>query len=90
MKKFLWASLAALLAAASAFADEAKIRRVVQAALGGAQIENVRPAPLPGFFEVHVKTRGGPQILYTDAEANYIFQGHLYDARAGRDLTERA
>lgn len=88
MNRYWLAGMAGLLAAGAALADEAKIRRVVEAALGGAQVENVRPAPVPGFFEVHVQTGRGPQILYTDAEANYIFQGHLYDARAGRDLTE--
>jgi thiol:disulfide interchange protein DsbC len=87
MKHFLtWA--AALLVSASAIADEAKIRRVVEAALGGARVEDVRPAAVPGFFEVQFQSRSGPQILYTDAEANYIFQGNLYDTRSRRDLTE--
>lgn len=86
--KLLVAWAAAMLAAASAFADEAKIRRVVEAALGGARVESVKPAPLPGFFEVHFESRNGPQILYTDAEANYIFQGQLFDTRAQRNLTE--
>lgn len=88
MKKVLVLCAAALAAATNALADEAKIRRVVEAALGGARIESVQPAPLPGFFEVHFESRRGPQILYTDAEANYIIQGHLFDARNGRDLTE--
>lgn len=89
MNKFsMFLAAAALLAATIALADEAKIRRVVEAALGGARIESVQPAPLPGFFEVHFESRRGPQILYTDAEANFIFQGHLFDARNGCDLTE--
>jgi thiol:disulfide interchange protein DsbC len=90
VKKFsMLLGAAALAAAANASADEAKIRRVVEAALGGgARVERVQPAPVPGFFEVHFESRRGPQILYTDAEANYIFQGHLFDTRSGRDLTE--
>ncbi|MEX2239131.1 MAG: DsbC family protein [Burkholderiales bacterium] len=88
MNKFLIAAGAALLAAASAFADEAKIRRVVEAALGGARVEGVQPAPVPGLYEVRFQGRGGPQILYTDAEANYIFQGSLYDTRSRENLTE--
>jgi len=86
--KNLIAFLACLLAAAGAIADEVKIRRVVEAALGGARVEGIRPAPLPGFFEVRFTTREGPQIVYTDADASYILEGSLYDTRAKRNLTE--
>ncbi|MDH4175427.1 MAG: DsbC family protein, partial [Betaproteobacteria bacterium] len=87
MKKILIAVTAALIGAASAFADEAKIRRVVEAALGGAQVEGVQPAPMPGLYEVRFQGRGGPQIIYTDAEANYILQGSLFDTRRQENLT---
>jgi thiol:disulfide interchange protein DsbC len=80
--------LGALLAAAGAWADEAKIRSVVGAALGGARIEGVQPAPVPGLYEVRFQSSDGPQIVYTDAEANYILHGSLYDTRSKRDLTE--
>ncbi len=82
----VWAAL--LLAAASAHGDEAKIRRVVGAALGGARIDGVQPAPLPGIFEVRYQSREGPQIIYTDAEANYIFDGTIFDTRNRQNLTE--
>jgi thiol:disulfide interchange protein DsbC len=88
VKKILMAGAVALAVASSAFADEAKIRRVVEAALGGVQVENVQPSPVPGFYEVHFQSRGGPQIIYTDAEANYIFQGSIYDTRSRENLTE--
>ncbi len=84
----LLAMLALLLAATGAAADEAKIRRVVEAALGGARVDGVQPAPVPGFFEVRFTTREGPQIVYTDADANYIFEGSLYDTRKQRNVTE--
>lgn len=84
----LIAVLALLLAAAGALADEAKIRRVVEAALGGVRIEGVQPAPLPGFFEVRFTTREGPQIIYTDPEASFILEGSLYDTRNKRNVTE--
>jgi thiol:disulfide interchange protein DsbC len=74
--------------AASASADEAKIRSVVEAAIGGARVEYVRQSPVPGFYEVHFQSRSGPQIIYTDAEANYIFQGNIYDTRTRENLTE--
>jgi thiol:disulfide interchange protein DsbC len=88
VNKFLIAVAAVLLTAASAFADEAKIRRVVEAALGGVRVEGVQPTPVPGLFEVRFQGRSGPQILYTDAEANYILQGNLYDTRRRENLTE--
>ena len=82
------AAAAALFAAAGAFADEAKIRRVVEAALGGVRVEGVQPAPVPGLYEVRFQGRGGPQIVYTDAEASYIFQGSIFDTRSRENLTE--
>ena len=84
----LIALLALLLAATAAAADEAKIRRVVEAALGGARVDGVQPAPIPGFFEVRFTTREGPQIVYTDEDANYILEGSLYDTRKQRNVTE--
>ena len=84
----LIAVLALLLAAAGAAADEAKIRRVVEAALGGVRIEGIQPAPLPGFFEVRFTTREGPQIIYTDSDASFILEGSLYDTRNKRNVTE--
>jgi len=80
--------LGALFALPGALADEAKIRSVVGAALGGARIEGVQPAPVPGLYEVRFQSREGPQIVYTDAEANYILHGSLFDTRNKRDLTE--
>jgi thiol:disulfide interchange protein DsbC len=88
VNKFLAAAAAALFAAAGASADEAKIRRVVEAALGGARVEGVQPAPVPGLYEVRFQGRGGPQIIYTDAEANFIFQGSIFDTRSRENLTE--
>ena len=87
MKRLL-AALALLAVAAGAMADEAKIRRVVEAKLGGVRVEGVQPAPLPGFFEVRFTSREGPQIVYTDAEATHIFIGELIDARTNRNVTE--
>lgn len=87
MTRFL-AALALLAVAAGALGDEAKIRRVVEAKLGGVKVEGVQPSPLQGFFEVRFTSRDGPQIVYTDAEATHIFVGELIDARTNRNLTE--
>jgi thiol:disulfide interchange protein DsbC len=86
--KVLMASLAVLLAAANAFADDARIRSVVEAKLGGVRIEGIEPAPVAGLYEVRYVSRDGPQVVYTDANADHIFVGTLYDARTDRNLTE--
>lgn len=83
--------LAVLSFALPAAADEdtiKTIRSVMQTKLGGAQIEAIQPAAMPGLWEVQVRTADGPHIFYTDAKAHYILSGNLYDARADRNVTE--
>jgi len=79
--------LVAALAALPAAANEALIRKVIESRLGGAKVEGVQPTPLPGIYEVRFQGRDGPQIVYTDAHANYVFNGRLFDTRSDRDLT---
>lgn len=86
MTKYL-VTLALALAAASAAADEATIRRVVEEKLG-ARVEGIRLTPVDGLYEVHFLSGEGPQILYADENAEHILLGTLYDARRSRNLTE--
>jgi thiol:disulfide interchange protein DsbC len=69
-------------------ANEAAIRKALEAKLGGARIEAVQPAPVRGLYEVRVRTDEGVHILYTDADARHIIQGNIFELRSGRDLTE--
>jgi thiol:disulfide interchange protein DsbC len=80
------AAVLALLATAT-LADEATIRKVVEAKLAGAKVEGVQPGPL-GLFEVRFRGASGQRIVYTDANATHIFLGKIYDAQNDRDLTE--
>jgi thiol:disulfide interchange protein DsbC len=48
------------------------------------KIDEISKTPMPGLYEVRV----GTDILYTDAEGNYLIQGALIDARQKRNLTE--
>jgi thiol:disulfide interchange protein DsbC len=48
-------------------------------------IDEVRATPIPGVYEIRVN---GTDIYYTDAQANYLFQGNLIDTRERRNLTE--
>lgn len=81
--------LLALFFVSCAWANEAQIRKVLEPKLGGAKIEGVQPAPIAGLWEVWFRTERGMRILYTDANANYIVDGNIHDARrAMQDLTE--
>ena len=72
-----------------ASADEAAIRRVVESKLGGAKIEGIQPAPIPGLYEVRYRAQEGTQIFYTDANANYfLLKPTLIEAKSGRNLTQ--
>lgn len=62
-----------------------KIKSVLQQRLGPAvTIRGISPTPLAGLYEVNL----GNQIIYTDAQAHYIIQGHLIDLEKGESLTE--
>jgi thiol:disulfide interchange protein DsbC len=82
------ALLVSCLLPALALADEAAIRRVLDSKLGGARIEGIQPAPLPGLFEVRYRAAEGVRVIYTDANASFIVVGKIYDTRTSRDLTD--
>ncbi|MBI3155988.1 MAG: DsbC family protein [Burkholderiales bacterium] len=78
-------ALAAATAAAGAAADEATIRRAIAERLPDfPKIDEVRPMPVPGLFEIRV----GTQVLYTDARGDHLFQGVVIDTRTRENLTE--
>jgi thiol:disulfide interchange protein DsbC len=78
-----------LLAANFACANEAQIRKALEAKLGDAKIEGVQPGPIPGLFEVRFRAaEGGVQLLYTDATGTHVFVGRIYEVRTDRNLTE--
>jgi len=87
MKKILLIAFALL--AMPALAGEAEIRQGLKAKFPNIRIDGIQPAPMPGLFEVRFQTQQGPQIIYTDAMANFLFvDGSLVDAKTGRNLTE--
>ena len=81
--------VAGLLACAlsGAFAQEAQIRKNLAERLPKLPpIDEVSKTPMNGLYEVRVN---GSDILYTDAEGNFLLQGHLIDTRARANLTEQ-
>ena len=80
--------LAFLCLPALALADDAAIRRALEPKLGGAKIEGIQPAPIPGLFEVRFRSAEGVRVVYTDAQGQYVVQGNIFELGSGRDLTE--
>ena len=87
MKRLFALFLFALLAL-PALANKAAIRQVFKTKYPNVRVEGVQAAPMPGLFEVRFQTQDGPQILYTDAQANFFVDGNLIDTRSGRNLTQ--
>lgn len=75
-----------LLASVPAQADEARVKRDLQARLKGMSVESVTRSPFAGLYEVVVDG----EIVYTDEKAEYFFSGDVYDIRRmpPRNLTE--
>ena len=78
------AFLFVLLIAAAARADEASVKRAIEARFGGVKVESIVKSPYFGLYEVQV----GDEIIYTDEKVAYIFNGSVIDAKTRRNLTE--
>jgi len=78
------ASVLALLTAAASNADEASIRKAVQAKFSGADVQSVTKLPYLGLYEVVI----GNEIVYTDENFEYIiYEGNIIDTKTDRNLT---
>jgi len=75
----------ALLAMGAVQAQEAAIRKNLTERLPSIpKIDEVSKTPMNGLYEV----RMGSELMYTDAEGNFLIQGNLFDVRQKRNLTE--
>ena len=82
-------AVALALAAGPARADEAAVRRLIEANIGNqARIESIRRLPGSALFEVAIRGAKGPQLFYVDEQARIIVVGQVIDGRSGRNLTE--
>jgi thiol:disulfide interchange protein DsbC len=83
--KFTSLALAAtLMAAATAQANEAVIRKALTQQFPGASISSVSKTPYSGLFEVYLDG----QLIYTDAKAQYVFAGDIIDLKSRANLTQ--
>ena len=84
MKIQHWLTLS-LLVACTAQAQEAAIRKNLTERLPNIpKIDEVSKTPMNGLYEV----RMGSDIMYSDAEGNFLIQGALIDVKQKRNLTE--
>lgn len=84
LKKIAAAAALLGLLAPTGYAQEAAIRKNLAERIPQLQkIDEVRKAPIEGLFEVRV----GTELFYSDAEGNFLINGHLIDTKLQRDLT---
>ncbi len=67
-----------------ALADEASVKRGVEARFEGVKVDSVIRTPYGGVYEIVV----GESIFYTDEKVSYFLRGDLIDARTQKNLTE--
>ena len=83
LKKVIGVLLASLLAA-HAWADEASLKKAVEAAYPKLKVYSVTKSPLNGLYEVFL----GSEIIYTDEKFSYfIAEGKLIDPKIRKNLT---
>ena len=74
----------AALASGVAAANEAEVRKNMQARYPGIPVESVTRTPMPGIYEVFANG----VIIYTDKDVNYVIaEGRLVEAKTRTDLT---
>lgn len=86
--KFAKFGLAAVLALASVavLAQEATIRKNLKERIPQLPtIAEISKSPMAGLYEVRLEDN---DIMYTDAEGNFLINGHLIDTKLRRNLTE--
>jgi thiol:disulfide interchange protein DsbC len=68
----------------TAYADEAEIKKSVEALFSGAKVDAVRKAGVMGLYEVQI----GTDIIYSDEKGTYLIQGEILDTKSRKNLTE--
>ena len=66
----------------SALADEASIKKAIEAKLGG-KVNSVKKTPYLGLYEIY----GDGQIFYTDEKITAILTGSLIDGKTMKNVT---
>ena len=83
--RLLGAAAALCLCAQFAAAQEAVIRKTIAERLPDfPKIDEISKTPIPGLYELRI----GTDILYSDAQGNYLIEGSVIDTRTRANLTQ--
>lgn len=66
------------------FADDAVVRKALNAFAPEAKIDLIKPSEINGLYEV----RSGANIFYVTDDGKYLMQGQLFDAQTKKNITE--
>lgn len=84
LKQYLSAALLAITMTGVSVADEASLKKAIEAAYPKFKVESVTKTPYPGLYEVFM----GGQIVYTDEKLNFLIaEGRLVDPKTKKDIT---
>ena len=76
----------ALGATTFAHADEAEVKKSMEAFIGAPAVESVKRTDYGGLYEVVLKNG---QLVYTDAKNSFIIDGNVIDTATRRDVTQQ-
>jgi thiol:disulfide interchange protein DsbC len=83
LKKLISVALLSVVATV-AIADEASVKKAVEAAYPKFKVESVTKTSYAGLYEVFM----GGQIIYTDEKMSFLIaEGHLVDPKTKKDIT---
>ncbi len=85
LTKYALNLLAAMLFTATAHADEASLKKAIEAAYPKFKVDSITKTPYAGLYEIFM----GGQIIYTDEKLTFLIaEGHVVDPKTKKDLTE--
>lgn len=74
----------AMLAVGCASADEASLKKAIEATFPSAKVQRITKTPFSGLYEVYVNG----EIVYTDEKFSFMLaEGRLIDTKTRKDLT---
>ena len=82
--KLFFLSLLMYLLSSAAHADEASLKKSLEAYFPNEKIEILKKTPFLELYEVVI----GDQLFYVDKKVNYIFTGHIFDLKTEKNITE--
>jgi thiol:disulfide interchange protein DsbC len=83
-KQYVLAALMTMSVSGISVADEASLKKAIEAAYPKFKIDSVTKTPYPGLYEVFM----GGQIVYTDERLSFLIaEGRLVDPKTKKDIT---